>query len=459
MINEEEKDITTWDTIKSQYYFRALICFAAAGTLASQISFSDINALFAGVMVFCLIYVYAAYRISNWAPIKLQERTDQILGFVDAGLVGFVLALCNFSLLPTILFVTMVQFNALLNGGGQRWAKDAIAFASGALLSLLVHQPKWIFSSQLSVSVASLIGISTYFFATALYTFSQINSLKKQVSQLKIEKSTFKLRAYRLARYLSPQVWAAINEGRDSSLQTERKRLTIFFSDIKDFSQLSEEMEAETLTDILNTYLKEMSKIVEQYGGTIDKFMGDGIMVIFGDSDSKGIKADTIRCVSMAIAMRKHMKVLQQRWLAQGIKRPMQIRMGINTGYCTVGTFGTTHHLDYTALGTHVNLASRLESAASPDEILLSYETWSLCKDTVMCRDKGEVTVKGFSHPIKVYSVVGLRKDLGRNQSYFEHTLQGFSMHLDMGKVRNYDRERAIEALEKAAKILKEKKT
>src|SRR5690606_29169788 len=112
---------------------------------------------------------------------------------------------------------------------------------------------------------------------------------------------------------------------------------------------------------------------------------------------------------------------------------------------CTVGSFGTSHYMDYTVLGTHVNLASRLETAADPGEILISHETWSLIKDVIMCRDKGEITAKGFSHPIKVYQVVDFRKDLGKHQSYFEENLEGFSMHMDLEKIKNYDREKVIE--------------
>jgi adenylate cyclase len=216
-------------------------------------------------------------------------------------------------------------------------------------------------------------------------------------------------------------------------------------------------MEAEALTDLLNRYLTEMSKIVGHYGGTIDKFMGDGIMVLFGDANSKGVKEDATACVAMAIAMKKRIKGLQQEWFNQGIKKPLQVRMGINTGYCTVGTFGTANHLDYTVLGTQVNLASRLETAAEPDEILISHETWSLVKDTVMCRDKGDINVKGFSLPIKVYQVADLRKELGKNQSYFEDRADGFSMYLDLDKVKNYDKQRLIESLEKAAARLKDK--
>lgn len=159
----------------------------------------------------------------------------------------------------------------------------------------------------------------------------------------------------------------------------------------------------------------------------------------------------------MAIEMRKKMKELQNTWFNQGIKKPLRIRMGINTGYCTVGTFGSRDYMDYTALGTHVNLASRLESAADANEILVSHETWSLIKDVVMCRDKGEISVKGFSHPIKVYQVVDYRKDLGANQSFFEENTQGFSMHVDLNKIRNYEKDKIVDSLEDLLERIKDK--
>src|SRR3546814_8870353 len=112
----------------------------------------------------------------------------------------------------------------------------------------------------------------------------------------------------------------------------------------------SEELEAEALTDLLNSYLNEMSKICLKYGGTIDKFVGDCVMVFFGDPASQGAKKDAVAAVSMAITMRKHMKVLRQQWRAQGITKPMEIRMGINTGYCTVGNFGADTRMDYTII-------------------------------------------------------------------------------------------------------------
>nr|MBF0681824.1 adenylate/guanylate cyclase domain-containing protein [Pseudomonas sp.] len=244
---------------------------------------------------------------------------------------------------------------------------------------------------------------------------------------------------------------------RSVRLETQRKKLTVFFSDIKGFTELSEELEAEALTDLLNNYLNEMSKITLKYGGTIDKFVGDCVMVFFGDPTSQGAKKDAVSAVSMAIAMRKHMKVLRQQWRAQGITKPMEIRMGINTGYCTVGNFGADTRMDYTIIGREVNLASRLESNADASEILISHETYSLIKDVIMCRDKGQIAVKGFSRPVQIYQVVDFRRDLGATASFVEHELPGFSMYLDTNGVQNFDKERVIQALNQAADKLRDK--
>ena len=208
---------------------------------------------------------------------------------------------------------------------------------------------------------------------------------------------------------------------------------------------------------MLNNYLNEMSKIALKHGGTIDKFIGDAVMVFFGDPTTQGAKKDAVAAVSMAIAMRKHMKVLRQQWRAQGIDKPLEIRMGINTGYCTVGNFGADTRMDYTIIGRDVNLASRLESNAEAGEILVSHETYSLIKDVIMCRDKGQLTVKGMSRPVQVYQVVDFRRDLGATSSFLEHELPGFSMYLDTNNIQGVDKERVIKALQQAAEKLRDK--
>jgi len=437
---------------------RTLICFAAAGTLMVNMNWPSISVLNGLAALLILSYAISTYL---WLRKRIfdENRTkifDKIMT-LDAVIIGLVLGLSNFSILPSILFITMIQFNGLINGGPRKWLIDNLAFIGGIGLTFLIKDPKWVLSDKLEISVVSLIGIFTYFCAYAIFVHARIHKLDMLNKKLVTEQTLYKLRTYKLARYLTPTVWKAINEGRDQVLSSERKRVSVFFSDIQGFSSLTEELEAETLTDLLNTYLTEMVNIATKHRGTIDKFMGDAVMVIFGDTQSEGLKADCIRCLSMAIEMRKKMKELQTRWYNQGIKKPLRIRMGINTGYCTVGSFGTSQYMDYTVLGTHVNLASRLESAAEAGEILISHETWSLVKDVIMCRDKGEINAKGFSHPIKVYQVVDFRKDLGKHQSYFEENAEGFSMHLDLEKIKNYDKRRVVEALTRAADKLQDK--
>jgi class 3 adenylate cyclase len=114
----------------------------------------------------------------------------------------------------------------------------------------------------------------------------------------------------------------------------------------------------------------------------------------------------------MAIAMKKAMEDLQKHWCAEGIENPPALRMGINTGVCKVGNFGTENRLDYTLLGRAVNLASRLESSAQSNEILVSEDTYSLVRETVHCVDKGHISIKGFARAVKVYGVVDLHKHL-----------------------------------------------
>jgi adenylate cyclase len=236
--------------------------------------------------------------------------------------------------------------------------------------------------------------------------------LAEQHDSVRRQNEWLTLRTFRLSKYLSPPLRKAILTGKDVRAETQEKTLTIFFSDMAGFTKLAEELDPEQLTSLLNTYLTEMSEIAFRFGGTIDKVIGDSIMVFFGDPESRGVRSDAVTCVSMAIAMRKAMEDLQLRWHKEGIERPPALRMGINSGLCKVGNFGTENRLDYTLLGRAVNLASRLESSAESNEILLSEDTYGLVKDTIHCIDKGQISIKGFSEAVNVYSAIDLHKHL-----------------------------------------------
>ena len=146
----------------------------------------------------------------------------------------------------------------------------------------------------------------------------------------------------KLAKYLSRQVYDSIFAGRtEVRVESYRKLLTVFFSDIQGFTTLTDMLEAEPLSDLLNEYLSEMSAIAARFGGTIDKFIGDGIMIFFGDPETRGHSADAIACVEMALAMQQRVRELQIEWNNRGVQQPLHVRIGINTGYCTVGNFGS----------------------------------------------------------------------------------------------------------------------
>ncbi len=214
-----------------------------------------------------------------------------------------------------------------------------------------------------------------------------------------------------LAKYLSPQVYRSIFEGRQEvKIAATRKKLTVFFSDIADFTETADRLESEELTSILNQYLTEMSNIALKHGATIDKYVGDAILIFFGDPESRGVTEDALACVRMAVEMQNRMKELQGVWQEAGISKPLKCRMGIHTDYCTVGNFGSDDRLDYTIIGRGVNTASRLESLATPGSVLISFETYSQVKDQVKCAENGEVTVKGIAYPVTTYEVIGLKE-------------------------------------------------
>jgi adenylate cyclase len=130
------------------------------------------------------------------------------------------------------------------------------------------------------------------------------------------------------------------------------------------FTETTDRMESEDLTQLLNQYLTEMPKVASEYGATIDKHVGDAIVMFFGDPESRGVKEDALACVKMAIAMQRRMTELAGVWRDAGIQTPLRCRIGIHADYCTVGNFGSADRMDYTMIGGAVNLASRLEHEA-----------------------------------------------------------------------------------------------
>jgi class 3 adenylate cyclase len=281
--------------------------------------------------------------------------------------------------------------------------------------------------------------------------YADITELKQREEELAEKSNALEQLSNQLAKYLSPQVYDTIfRSQQEVKIVSSRKKLTVFFSDIANFTETADRLQSEELTQLLNHYLTEMSQIALDYGGTIDKYVGDAIMIFFGDPETKGVKEDALACVKMAIAMRKRMDELQHIWRDSGIGNPLHCRMGIHTDYCTVGNFGSETRMDYTIIGGGVNLASRLETAATPGEILISYETHAHVSDQVVCEEYGEIDVKGIAYPVATYKVLDTYENLGRQRRLLREDHLNVKLSLDLDAMTSEDRGQAAEILRRA---------
>ena len=168
-------------------------------------------------------------------------------------------------------------------------------------------------------------------------------------------------------------------------------------------------------------------------GGTIDKFIGDAILIFFGDPESDGDREDAIKCAQMALRIQARTVELQETWKAHGISKTLRVRMGISTVYCTVGNFGSDQRLEYTAFGSAVNLAARLEESTPAGTILISESTYLLIQDMAECQAMGNVTPKEFVRPIGTYRLDAL-KDEGK-QIVSEIMLTRVRKHVEVNLV------------------------
>lgn len=209
----------------------------------------------------------------------------------------------------------------------------------------------------------------------------------------------------RLERFHSPQVIEMIlrgsQEAKDNIMEPKDLTATILFTDINGFTRLSEQMPPREINLVLNEYFSKMTEIIFKYDGTLDKYIGDGLMAVFGAPMER--VDDPERAIKAALEMRDELSSMMRQ---KERERKFTFRVGINTGRVVAGNIGSPMRMDYTIIGDPVNIASRLESIAEPSQILIGEETYQLVKDKFRIRDVGPKRVKGKSEEIKVYEVL-----------------------------------------------------
>jgi len=233
--------------------------------------------------------------------------------------------------------------------------------------------------------------------------YSDLHTLNDHLQETVDAKVAELERASRLKRYLSPGLADSILSGsQDVTLGSSRKFLTTFFSDIRGFTSATERMEPEELVTELNDYFTSMTDIVFKHGGTLDKYVGDAVMVFFGDPIPQDDHAE--RAVQMGFEMLEQIRALEDHWFRR-YDVEFRIGIGIATGWVTVGDIGSPARSDYTVLGNQVNLASRLADKADPGQILVTERTMKAVDHIVDGRQIDQVSLKGISRPIKIYEV------------------------------------------------------
>jgi class 3 adenylate cyclase/HAMP domain-containing protein len=221
------------------------------------------------------------------------------------------------------------------------------------------------------------------------------NTIEEQLSQLR--------RTEELRRYVSPQVADAIVvEGSRVTLTPTRRNLSILVSDIRGFTQMAERMEPEELVDALNQYFTALTEVVFSHGGTLDKYLGDGILAFFGDPIPFEDHAE--RAVAAAFGTQEVLERLRKKWMLQ-YDEELTVGIGISTGYVTVGNIGSENRIEYTVIGNHVNVASRLSTAALPGQILVTDRTMAAVREYVTGTEVESMTLKGVQRPVRIFEI------------------------------------------------------
>ena len=286
----------------------------------------------------------------------------------------------------------------------------AIAFAVGACkipLRMAILSAAVICVGFLSVSLAAFIYWSNEIPIAELFIVFVPSTAVCLIGRIvSVELDAYKA-SKALERYLSPElVKDIIESGADVDLNTKKRELTVMFVDIQGFSTMSEEVEVEHVNRFLNDFFEIMTRTVFEFKGTVDKFLGDGMLAFFGDPVP--IENHALAGLEAALRMQDRMKVLNAKWSHCGVpqlEKGMTIRIGLNTGAVIVGNIGSPRRLEYTVLGSVVNIASRLQSIAPLGGVIMTETTWNSVNESIECQGPEVVRVKGIDRGIPIYKI------------------------------------------------------
>ena len=362
------------------------------------------HAWIVALLVVCLLYPPLSYLVqARWHSSSHQVRKFMM---IDAVLVALLITANQFYLFTALTFVLFLTVSAGIIGGVRGSLEVClVALMPAAALSQLSFATELRPTSAMELVIAGFLMV--YFGFLAWLVYRETGQLYGTTRRAKTVEVALKRESASLSRYLSPQLLDTLRG--DHPIVTRRRRLTLCFTDLMGFTTLMDRLPEHEMTIVLNEYLDAMAVIALEHGGTVDKFLGDGLMVFFGDPESQGPGQDAVACLNMALAMRKRLREMSRAWCSRGLNNDLKMRVGIHTGYCAVGNFGAESRMDYTAIGGAVNIASRLESMAPAGGILISEATASLIQNQFHLSEFKVLKLKGIRESICCAEVVSCR--------------------------------------------------
>jgi len=237
----------------------------------------------------------------------------------------------------------------------------------------------------------------------------EVARLNQQLEARVEEQMAELVRTGELKRFMPHQIAEGLLAGQLSPSEGfERRKLTLLFADMVGFTDLSETLEPEELSDVLNEYLREMTAVAVANRGTLDNYIGDGLMVLFGAPVQEEESVQAWAAVRAAFEMKARAEELTAAIRDRGIPADLRVRVGVNTGHCTVGVFGSDLLRAYKAVGFAVNVAARLQSEAEPGTVLVGFRTYALVKDRVRAQQREPLTLKGAARPVEAWEILDL---------------------------------------------------
>jgi class 3 adenylate cyclase len=378
----------------SQIYKPRILAWAlAALILVSAYHAEGITDVVGAAAIWCVSYPHFVHWVLTRIPVTtFAIRLSMQL---DALIVGLLIAGLGFPLETGAVLIALVLSSILIIGGPRWLLAGAITTGAGAFAG------HWLLPmrSGSEPGLVTQLALVIYFLLIAYLVYQETRFLYAGQRRASVYQAHIEAARDRLLPFVSAPPGAL-----DHALP-RRRRLTVMFSDIEGFTRLMDTADESAVAAWLNRYFSVMAGIASVHGGVVDKFLGDGLMVVFGSVESRGAAADAHACLSMALEMLDRQ---QQADLRRCQGQRVRLRIGIHTGYCLMGCFGSEDRRDYTVLGSAVNLASRIEGCAGSNEILISEETRALLDHWVSTSAMGEICLKGIARPVSLYRVDGL---------------------------------------------------